>query len=513
MTWRALLAPWNRPGDSVTAEVESMELVYRTGGNHVVVNPALLVIACDPRELETVMDYTREERALLNSLRNFTFYTTCLRVSPRRAQDRVVILAPDIVESQTGLVQGYRNETAKQWGLPAANRAATNVVTIYQMVGINGESDPGTLAAQRKAFLDDPPSWWPFRPGQYEIVQVEENQNGEIHPAVNPLQTPYFNQFFSGALEAGAPWRWLDMQGANDTVYVHASTCFESVLHCWSYLNILLDAKPALLSAAKDSAIVVIGAGVSGLLFAQRFIDSGFTNITLLEKTNRFAGKTHSLQVPDQGVTSIAELGTCYLSPAYDEMVQALSEFTVGNKRVAVAHGTERGIVVGTPPNETVMAFGDYGLMVACQYLGFGWPCSKVEQDLAYAELLAAAAIYVRLRWEIFGTVDGVMPVSKPVGDPHGVFSKSFAQYLDDNKMGALKGYLMYAYQVQGYGDLDKIPAYYGLVWVMPDMAQPFGESSGVTAWQKGWEDVWDQMVKKRNMNIKLNTSVVSIRR
>ena len=200
-----------------------MELVYQTDGRHVTVKPALLVIACDPRALEPVMDYTREERALLNSLRNFTFYTTCLRVTPRRAQERVVILAPEIVESQSGLVQGYRNETAKQWGLSAANRAATNIVTTYQMVGIDGASDPGTLAAQRRAFLDAPPSWWPFQPGRYDVVQGEENQNGQLRPAVNPLLTPYFNQFSSGALRSGAPWQWLDIQGANDTVYVHAS--------------------------------------------------------------------------------------------------------------------------------------------------------------------------------------------------------------------------------------------------------------------------------------------------
>lgn len=490
-----------------------MEVVYQTGENRVVLRPALLVIACDPRALEPVMDYTPQELELLNSLRNFTFYTTCLRVYPRTSQGRVVILAPDVVESQAGLVQGYRNETAKQWGLPVANDAESNVVTIYQMAGIDGDADPATLAAQREAFLDDPPSWWPFQPGRYEIVQVEENQNGVTHPAANPLLTPYFNQFSFGELGAGAPWRWLDMQGANDTVYVHASTCFESVLHCWSYLNILLRAKPELMTMPKDSAIVIIGAGVSGLLCAQRLIDAGYTNVILLEKTDRFAGKTHSLQVPDQDRTTIAELGTCYLSPAYDQMVQSLSDFTVGNARVPVAHGSERGIVVGEPPHEAVMTFGDYGLMVACQHLGFGWPCSEEEQELAYLALAVAAANYVRLRYEIFGTFNGVMPDSRPAGDPYGVFSKTFAQYLDDNWMGVLKGYLMYAYQVQGYGDLDKIPAYYGLVWVTPDMAWPFGEWSGVTAWQKGWEDVWDQMVRKCTMNITLNADVVSIRR
>lgn len=492
-----------------------MEVTYLTGGKQLTVDPALLVIACDPRTLGPVMSFTPQERWLLGSLRNFTFYTTCLRVRPRREQDRTVILAPDLVEPQTGLVQGYRNETAKQWGLPAANGAATNVVTTYQMVGIGGASDPAGLAAQRTRFLDDPPWWWPFEPGVHEIVQVDEDQNGALRPAVNPLLTPYFNQFPATALADGAPWAWLDIQGENDTVYVHASTCFESVLHCWSYLNMLLAAKPALLKGDKSKPIVVIGAGVSGLLVAQRFLGAGFTDVRLLERTNRYAGKTHSLQVPDQNATTIAELGTCYLSPAYDDMVQALAEFTAGNCRVPVAHGSGRGIVARVPPDmrEEVMTFGDYGLMVACRRLGLTWPCTDAGRDAAYAALVVAVGIYLALRTEIFRSLDGVMPPSRPTRDPYRIFSTTFQQFLDAHDMGVLTGYLVYAYQVQGYGDLDKIPAYYGLVWITPDMAWPFGSTSGVTAWAKGWEDVWDQMVEKCGMNIQLDTQVLGIRR
>jgi len=154
-------------------------------------------------------------------------------------------------------------------------------------------------------------------------------------------------------------------------------------------------------------------------------------------------------------------------------MVQALAAYTAANARIAVAHGSARGIVVGTAPNETVMDFADYGLMCAAQSLGVTWPLTDKGLLEVYAALARAAADYVIMRTEIFGSVDRIMPATQPANNPYGVFTKTFAQYLDDNDMGVLKGYLMYAYQVQGYGALDKIPAYYGLVWITPDMAWP----------------------------------------
>ena len=197
--------------------------------------------------------------------------------------------------------------------------------------------------------MKSPPSWWPFRPGAYEIVSVEERQPGGIpHPAVNPLNTPYFDQFRAADLAEGRPWQWLDMQGANKTIYVHASTCFELVLHCWSYIQILKETQnaKAALTADKGAPIVIVGAGVSGLLFANYVKNLHYTNVTLLEKSDRYGGKTHSLQVPDTRGTTMCELGTCYMSPAYDDMITALSDFTQGNERFEVAEGAERGIVI-----------------------------------------------------------------------------------------------------------------------------------------------------------------------
>jgi hypothetical protein len=120
---------------SFSPEGTTMKVTYRTGGGTFQIEPALLVVACDPRALQGIMDYTNQERAIFAALQNFTFFTTCVKVRPARKQDRVVILDAEICSLMDGIVHGYRNETAKQWGLDAANQQSTNLVTISRSSG------------------------------------------------------------------------------------------------------------------------------------------------------------------------------------------------------------------------------------------------------------------------------------------------------------------------------------------------------------------------------------------
>jgi len=498
-----------------------MQLTFTRNGLTFSLSPELIVVACDPRGLSSVMGQTSAERAIFKALQNFTFFTTTLKVRPIRGQDRKVILDPQICSEMAGIVHGFRNETAKQWGLDVANAQAINIVTVGQIVAA-GPPPPRTgLEAKRKLFLDSPPSWWPFQPGRYEIVQVEENQvGGTPHLATNPLDTPYFDHFDVSGLKSGLPWNWLDLQGANGTLYVHGSTCFESVLHCWSYWHILMQQPrvQAALPSRKDALIVILGAGPSGLLAAIQLRALGYTSVKLLEQSNRYAGKTHSLQVPDEKGTTICELGTCYMSPAYDDMIDSFRkfrvgttdyDFTQGNERVVMGAAGDRGIVYPTKDGPKVMSFSDYGMMRACQWLGV--PFDEGGRIIAEGALAVAAEQYVRIRGEIFDCLDCVMPVTMPAHDPYGVFTRSFAAFLDAHYMGVLKGYLEYAYEIQGYGPLNKIPAYYGLVWVTPDMAWPWGPTAGVTAWSLGWENIWEQMVGKLSLDLILEAQVTRI--
>ncbi len=499
-----------------------MKITYALDGNDanpLTLTPSLAVIACDPRSLRDVMSFTPQESLLFDALQNFTFYTATLRVYPVRKQDMVVILDPLICEKMNGDVHGYRNETAKQFGLDKANSVlsthGTNLITTYQQAGADQPVSLAEMQEKLENFLQNPPTWWPFAIDKYEIVQVEEVQGHDApHRAVNPLFTPYFNHFPSSQLADGYPWHWFEEQGLNNTVYVHASTYFESALHSWNYITQLLSQKGTTLLPADTSAqIAIIGAGVTGLLCAYQLRQRGYDNVILLEKTNRYGGKTHSLRVPDQDAITICELGTCYMSYAYNDMLAELSQFTQGNERVTIASWTDRGIAYNVGNEEQVMDYLDYGLMYASQQLGYSWPLSTEDHIKVIADLGLLIAAYTLIHQEVFLSLGNNMPIPQPANDPFGLYTKTFGQFLQDNNMAPLIGFLQYAYEVQGYGDLNHIPAYYGLVWVSPEMIEPFGKTAGVTGFTKGWEDVWIQLVEKLNLNIQLNANVLKIER
>ncbi len=247
----------------------------------------LLVIACDPRNLYNICDYTPEERTIFDKLRNFTFHTSLLKVKLNSLSPQTktypVIFAPKILEEMNGSVYAYRNESAKQFRPERANTMTYNLVTVYQL---EGETKTPLSASQFKEILEQQlkeSDWWPFST-DYEVLKT--------------FTTPYFDHFSNDDLNKGLPWELLSLQGQNHTLYVHGFTCFESVLHCWDYaalmLNFVGSAKQPL-PTKLEAPIVILGAGVSGLLFAIRLKRLGYTNIEILESTDRYCGKTYTI--------------------------------------------------------------------------------------------------------------------------------------------------------------------------------------------------------------------------
>ena len=79
---------------------------------------------------------------------------------------------------------------------------------------------------------------------------------------------------------------------------------------------------------------------------------------------------------------------------------------------------------------------------------------------------------------------------------------------------------LQYGYEVQGYGSLNNIPAFYGLVWITPKITNTILFDSlklenvpVVTAWTQGWGNLWDQMVPKEQLKITYFANARSIKR
>jgi hypothetical protein len=507
-----------QPAAVVTATPASdptpVRLKYTVGGKTTQKDYALLVIACDPRLLVDICDYTPEELATFQQFQNYTFHTTLIKVkTPPQAQGHAVVFAPASLDRMDGSVYAYRNESAKKFGLKTANGMAENLVAVYQLA-----QSPTMTPDQFQTLLLNQLKdsyWWPF------------GQNFEI---LNTVTTPYFDRFEASSLEKGLPWEILQRQGQRHTLLVHASACFESALHCWTYAN-LLDSVPAAKQAlpkSLSSPIVILGAGVSGILFAAKLKWMGYTNIDILESTDRYGGKTHTIiedgpYPPNSHEPTVCELGTCYLSPAYYPMVTFLQQHGVlkGNDQIDFTQGDPsfRGIVTAgeLPPDFNAPAIMDYNqYMILKAESELGWSDSEENRFFVQFEIAFALAKYAVLHIEYMGW-DMPMPSAPP---PASLLTQTFYEFLSANGLLTLVGVLQYGYEVQGYGPLKDIPAYYGLAWITPAVtwtilfdALKLRNTPVVTAWTKGWGNVWQQIVDTLKLNITYSAQTTTITR
>lgn len=501
--------------DSSATNGTQIDLTYTVGGGPPITKQfALLVIACDPRELIGICDYSEEEIAIFKELVNFTFHTTLMKVKvPDKPQVHGVVFAPTPLDQLNGSVSAFRNESAKQFGLEAANGMEYNLVTVYQLLGSdqnwNPEQFQRVLEQQLKKL-----AWWPF------------GENYEIRTSVT---TPYFNHFPGPAVQAGRPWDLLGHQGSKNTLLVHASTCFESALHCWGYAGLMLDSVPDArrsLPREKNAPIAILGAGVSGLLFATRLTGLGYTNLQILEATDRYGGKTHTViehgpYPANSEEPTVCELGTCYLSPAYAPMVEDLKSYLAGNQQIDFTQKdpTFRGIATEgqLPPSfnaDPVIAFNDYIILKA--------EAEREQSNNWLNRFEAKIALALDLAW--YGLLhpqyvgwNPPMPASPPQSLQGRFGRQTFQEFLQEHGLTAMIGSLQYGYEVQGYGPLNQIPAYYGLTpaitWTILADALELEDTPVVTAWTEGWGDLWKQIVQKQSLNITCGARTTSIMR
>lgn len=504
-------------GESPAATGTPVRVTYKVGDAPPVTREfALLVIACDPRNLIGICDYSEEELAIFKELVNFTFHTTLtkVKVNPGKPQTHGVIFAPTPLDKLDGSVYAFRNESAKMFGVDVASSMEYNLVTVYQLLGSGQVWTPEHFQEVLEQQLESL-EWWPF---------------GEDYEIRTSMTTPYFDHFPAASLRSGRPWDLLDQQGRKNTLLVHASTCFESALHCWGYGELLLDnvasARRALPSD-KAAPIAILGAGVSGLLFATRLKGMGYTNLQILEFTDRYGGKTHTVvedgpYPPNSKKATVCELGTCYLSPAYAPMVKDLQTYLECNQQIdfTQADPAFRGIVTeGQLPKNFdapfIMNFDDYVILKAVAERG-------QSNDLLH-RFEAKIALALDLAWygllhPMYVGWDPPMPATRPESLQGPFGHQTLADFLAAHGLNEMVGALQYGYEVQGYGRLNDIPAYYGLLWITPPITWTIladqldlENTPVVTAWTKGWGDLWTQIVEKQSLNITYGATTISI--
>lgn len=287
---------------------------------------------------------------------------------------------------------------------------------------------------------------------------------------------------------------------------------------------------PSRLPHCRDARIVIIGAGPAGLHMAFQLKKRGYNEITILEKESRFGGKT--VTVPDgslpekvkaQGKEVVHELGTCYLSPGYFAVhalcKELIDDYGVREDRFETV-GPSCYTVRGSDDSTVDKTFDEWinaevgNIQLRGPLLRFLRLFRCLAPTSFNSAILARNMLqYIKLYDQFFGAFNYTMPLPLAT-ECQDQLNMNFKQFLEFNGLDALVPLIAYAHTAQGYGVIERTPAFWGLSWISPELLIGYTSAHlGCTFFGRmidkkemfvsGWITLWEELVKiidKRNI-------------
>ena len=204
--------------------------------------------------------------------------------------------------------------------------------------------------------------------------------------------------------------------------------------------------------------IAVIGAGPSGIDMATRLKKMGFTSIDIYEREDRVGGKSMTTRDPEG---TIQDLGSCCIGPGYENNVMAIvKNYAPPGSLVPRQFGS-----VWLDDKATTIPYHEYVMREIVRH----FETDSFEE--AQMKLVELVEMYTHKHQQLFGTYEyELMP--RPSKEALIELNCSYWTFLKRNGLEGLRPILLLSHTLQGYGYLDEIGAFYGLMWNTPFFMQ-----------------------------------------
>ena len=268
----------------------------------------------------------------------------------------------------------------------------------------------------------------------------------------------------------------------------------------------------------KNSRIIIIGAGPAGVHMSSLLAKKGYTNITILEKSNRIGGKSWTLTDKDGNPQ---EMGTCFTSPIggfFDVIYDLFKEYFPQNKMVDLPD-SDKGIF-SSFNDETRGEFKEYIYAKIEDLTTPEWLHFMPDVLTGGIEFIVSANKYITKHKEIFGENYQYSVLPKPNDKNLKLISMTMMEWLKKNDLEGMIPLYLLVYSMFGYGSIKDIPAYYGLWWFKPKIVEAMVSLQNIVdpkptakITSLGFQKLWINMIEKHDIDVEFNCNVKSINR
>ena len=251
-----------------------------------------------------------------------------------------------------------------------------------------------------------------------------------------------------------------------------------------------------------NEKIAIVGAGPAGVHMAYMLKKKGFQNIVVYEKTDRVGGKSLTIKYRN----TPHEMGTCYTQPDYDENVIALAkEYGLWDPVYLPSAN------IWEDHSRSPIKYSSYVILEIMKIL------KTNNVTIAQVALFKAMVQYCALHRNMFGKYEGDL-MRQPDPQTMATLRCTFEEFLMKNNLLVLKPIFIASHTVQGYGHLDEISAFYGLMWNTPVFVKALagrfiGVAHGLNMIRGGFQNLWETAVKKENIKVVFNANILDVKR